>query len=207
MEEEFLPRTKGQYEAMRTATKNKIHSAAIKLFAKKGFAATSVQDIAEGAGISIGLMYRHYKTKEDLFNELVSYAATGLEKIAEKFQSDESPIELIRQFTLEILNDFEKDDAFAELLMLMNQSSSMEHPSLQIQYLNEQSEAMLNQTARLIEKGQNLGQFKQGNASEMAFYYFASLQGLAMIKLTMKKRYITPSLKIVTAFLIPDYHD
>ncbi|YCI76313.1 TetR/AcrR family transcriptional regulator [Bacillus sp. R1-10] len=166
-----MPRTKGQYEAMRTATRNKIHSAAIKLFAKKGFAATNVQDIAEGAGISIGLMYRHYKTKEDLFNELVSYAAAGLEKIAEKFQSDESPNELIRQFTLEILNDLEKDDAFAELLMLMNQSSTMEHPSLQIQYLNEQSEAMLNQTTRLIEKGQNLGQFKQGNASEMAFYY------------------------------------
>lgn len=207
MEEAFLPRTKGQYEAMRTATRNKIHSAAIKLFAKKGFAATSVQDIAEGAGISIGLMYRHYKTKEDLFNELVSYAAKGLEKIAEKFKSDESPIELIRQFTLEILNDLEKDDSFAELLMLMNQSSTMEHPSLQIQYLNEQSEAMLNQTTRLIEKGQNVGQFKQGNASEMAFYYFASLQGLAMIKLTMRKRYITPSLKIVTAFLITDYHD
>ncbi|MEP9409703.1 TetR/AcrR family transcriptional regulator [Peribacillus frigoritolerans] len=202
-----MPRTKGQYEAMRTATRNKIHSAAIKLFAKKGFAATSVQDIAEGAGISIGLMYRHYKTKEDLFNELVSYAATGLEKITKKFQSDESPIELIRKFTLEILNDLEKDDAFAELLMLMNQSSTMEHPSLQIQYLNEQSEAMLNQTTRLIEKGQNLGQFKQGNASEMAFYFFVSLQGLAMIKLTMRKRYITPSLKIVTAFLITDYHD
>ncbi|MGE7610103.1 TetR/AcrR family transcriptional regulator [Peribacillus frigoritolerans] len=207
MEEEFLPRTKEQYEAMRAATRNKIHSAAIKLFAKKGFAATNVQDIAEGAGISIGLMYRHYKTKEDLFNELVSYAATGLEKIAEKFQSDESPIELIRQFTLEILNDLEKNDAFAELLMLMNQSSTMEHPSLQIQYLNEQSEAMLNQTTRLIEKGQKLGQFKQGNASEMAFYYFASIQGLAMIKLTMRNRYITPSLKIVTEFLIKDYRD
>ncbi|MBT2668361.1 TetR/AcrR family transcriptional regulator [Bacillus sp. ISL-4] len=202
-----MPRTKEQYEAMRTATRNKIHSAAIKLFAKKGFAATSVQDIAEGAGISIGLMYRHYKTKEDLFNELVSYAATGLAKIVEKFQSDESPIELIRQFTLEILNGLEKDDAFAELLMLMNQSSTMEDPSLQIQYLNEQSEAMLNQTTQLIEKGQNLGQFKQGNASEMAFYYFASLQGLAMIKLTMRKRYITPSLKIVTEFLIKDYRD
>ncbi|MEX3715853.1 TetR/AcrR family transcriptional regulator [Cytobacillus horneckiae] len=202
-----MPRTKEQYEAMRIATRNRIHSAAIKLFAKKGFAATSVHDIAEGAGISIGLMYRHYKTKEDLFNELVSYAATGLEKIIERFQSDESPIELIRQFTLETLNDFEKDDAFAELLMLMNQSSTMEDPSPQIQYLNEQSEAMFNQTARLIEKGQNLGQFKQENASEMAFYYFASLQGLAMIKITMRKRYITPSLKIVTAFLIEDDQD
>ena len=102
---------------------------------------------------------------------------------------------MIRQFTLEILNDLEKDDEYAELLMLMNQSSTMEHPSPQIQHLNEQSEAMLHQTARLIEKGQNLGHFKQGNAMEMAFYYFASIQGLTMMKLTMRKRYITPSLK------------
>ncbi|MGG0889506.1 hypothetical protein [Cytobacillus horneckiae] len=104
------------------------------------------------------------------------------------------------------MNDFEKDDAFVELLMLMNQSLTMKDPSPQIQYLNEQSEAMFNQTTRLIEKGQNLGQFKQENASEMAFYYFASLQGSAMVKLTMRKRYITPSLKIVTEFLIKDYH-
>ncbi|MEH7252929.1 TetR family transcriptional regulator [Neobacillus niacini] len=44
-----MPRIKEQYEALRTATKNKIHSASIKLFAKKGFAATSVQDIADTA--------------------------------------------------------------------------------------------------------------------------------------------------------------
>jgi AcrR family transcriptional regulator len=200
----FLPRTKEQYEAMRTATRNKIHSAAIKLFAKKGFAATSVQDIANSAGISIGLLYRHYKTKDDLFNELVSYAASGLEKIVRKFKTDSSPIELIRQFTLEILNDLKKDDEFAKFLMIMNQSSTMEEPSPQVKNLNKQSETMLQQTVSLIEKGQKLGQFKEGNATEMAFYYFASIQGLAMIKLKMSDRYITPSPQMVTAFLIKE---
>ncbi|OZU87471.1 TetR family transcriptional regulator [Virgibacillus indicus] len=202
-----MPRTQEQYEAMRTATRNKIHSAAIKLFAKKGFAAASVKDIAENAGISIGLMYRHYKTKGDLFNELISYAAEGLEAIVTRFQSDESPIELIRQFTLEILDDLNNDDEIAEFYMLMNQSLSMEEPSFQIQDLNKQSDAMLNQTIRLIEKGQKYNQFKQGNASEMAFYFLASIQGLMMIKLTMGERFETPSLKIVTGFLIRDGHD
>lgn len=202
-----MPRTEEQYEAMRTATRNKIHSAAIKLFAKKGFAATSVKYIADSAGISTGLMYRHYKTKGDLFNDLVSYAAEGLDKVVKRFQSDESPKELIRLFTLEILNDLENDDEVAEFSMLMNQSLSMEEPSSQIQDLNKQSEAMLNQTVRLIEKGQELDQFKQGNASEMAFYYFASIQGLMMIKLTMGERFKTPSPKIVTEFLIKDYRD
>lgn len=199
-----MPRTEEQFEAMRIATRNKIHSVAIKLFAKKGFAATSVKDIAEGAGISIGLMYRHYKKKEELFNELVTYAAEGLDRIAKRFQTDASPVELIQQFTLEILNDLDKDDEYAHFHMLMNQASAIEDPSPQIKQLNKHSEALLHQTARLIEKGQELGQFKQGNAREMAFFYFASIQGLVMMKITMNEEFITPCLEIVTSFLIGD---
>jgi len=189
---------------MRIATRDKIHSAAIKLFAKKGFAATSVKDIAEGAGISIGLMYRHYKKKEDLFNELVTFAAEGLDRNAKRFQSDVSPAELIQQFTLEILNDLDKDDEYAQFHMLMYQSLIMEDPSPQIQNLNKMSELLLCQTAQLIEKGQKLGQFKQGNASELAFFYFASIQGITMLKLLKSDQYTTLSPQIVTAFLFKE---
>lgn len=79
------------------AKRNKTQSAAIKLFAKKGIAATSVKDIAEGAGISIGLMYGQYNKKEELFNELVTYATEGLNRIVKRFQSDDSPADLIQQ--------------------------------------------------------------------------------------------------------------
>ncbi|MGP9040017.1 TetR/AcrR family transcriptional regulator [Cytobacillus kochii] len=199
-----MPRSEEQYEAMRIATKNKIHTAAIKLFAKKGFAATGVKDIAEEAGISIGLMYRHYKKKEDLFNELVTYAVEGLKRIIKKFQSNESPVELILQLTLEILNDLDNDDEYAYFQMLMNQSSTIENLSPQIQQLNMQSKAMFNQTARLIEKGQILDQFKKGDPMEMALLYFATIQGLTMMKITMNNEFITPSREIVTSFLIKD---
>ncbi|NQD67070.1 hypothetical protein HP456_14235 [Bacillus haikouensis] len=60
---------------------------------------------------------------------------------------------------------------------------------------------MFKQTAQLIEKGQELGQFKEGSPIEMAFYYFASIHGLTTIKRSMGERFITPSLKIVTEFL------
>ncbi|WP_335633118.1 helix-turn-helix domain-containing protein [Brevibacillus formosus] len=40
----------------------------MQLFVQKGFGSTNVQDIADTAGISIGLMYRHYKSKETLTN-------------------------------------------------------------------------------------------------------------------------------------------
>src|SRR5699024_6396060 len=108
----------------------------------------------------------------------------------------------IRLFTLDILSDLDKDDEVAEFYMLMNHSFNMEEPSAQIQELNKQSEVMLNQTIQLIEKGQELGEFKQGNALEMALYFFASIQGLMTIKLTMGKKFKTPSLKIITDFLL-----
>jgi len=46
----------------------------MQLFVQKGYDSTNVQDIADTAGISIGLLYRHYKSKETLFDELVDYA-------------------------------------------------------------------------------------------------------------------------------------
>lgn len=200
----ILPRTKEQYEAMRIATKEKIQAAAIKLFTQKGYAATNVQDIADKAGISTGLMYRHYKSKDDLFNSLVREAAEGLSRITKAFQSDASPIDLIWQLTAEILDDLTKNDEFAEYTILMNQSIMMEKTIPQVLNLIEQSSAMMNQTAQLIEKGQKLGQFKEGDSYGMALYYYASVQGLAEMKLTLKDRFVTPSMKIVTAFLIKE---
>ncbi|KGA98407.1 TetR family transcriptional regulator [Alkalihalobacillus alcalophilus ATCC 27647 = CGMCC 1.3604] len=202
-----MPRTKEQYEAMRMATREKIQSAAIKLFTQKGFSATSVQDIANKAQVSTGLMYRHYKSKDHLFNELVNVAATGLKENVEMFQSDASPTEIIQRLTLEILNDLNKNEQFSEFLMLMNQASTMENPPPEVKFLNEQSEAMLNQLAILIKKGQTLGQFKDGDEKEMAFFYLATLQGLTNIRLTMKERFISPNPKIVMAFLMKEAND
>ena len=90
-----MPRTKKQFEEMRNATKEKIQTAAMHLFAQKGLAATNVQEIADAAGISIGLLYRHYKTKEALFYELVEFAIEGLKEISDRLQSDESPKEIL----------------------------------------------------------------------------------------------------------------
>jgi len=83
----------------------------------------------------------------------------------------------------------------------------MEKASAQIQDLKKQSEALLDQTIQLIEKGQELGQFKQGNASEMAYYYTASIQGLMTVKLALGEKFKTPRLQIVTAFLMKDDRD
>ena len=85
-----MPRTKEQYEEMRNATRQKYNPPECG-FCSKGFGSTNVQDIADAAGISIGLLYRHYKTKDSLFNELVEFALDGLTQIIQTFEDADSP--------------------------------------------------------------------------------------------------------------------
>lgn len=47
-------------------TRTRIERAALKNFVEKGIAETSIRDIAGTAGISLGAMYNHYASKEDL---------------------------------------------------------------------------------------------------------------------------------------------
>lgn len=50
-------------------------SAAVGLFSHKGYHATTVRDIAEGAGMQSGSLYAHIASKEDLLYEIVMQAA------------------------------------------------------------------------------------------------------------------------------------
>lgn len=55
-------------------------SAAIELFAAKGFSATSVNEIARKAGISIGGLYSYFPTKDDLFLTVIERGRALLEE-------------------------------------------------------------------------------------------------------------------------------
>ena len=49
-----------------TDTKEKILTASLKLFSKRGYEAVSVSEIAGELGITKGALYRHYKNKREI---------------------------------------------------------------------------------------------------------------------------------------------
>ena len=48
-----------------------ITAAALAAFAENGYAATRVDDVAKRAGVSKGLLYLYFKTKEELFKAVI----------------------------------------------------------------------------------------------------------------------------------------
>ena len=54
------------------STEEKIKQAALKLFTKKGYAATRTRDISEAAGINLALLNYYFRSKEKLFELLMA---------------------------------------------------------------------------------------------------------------------------------------
>ncbi|MBV6457659.1 MAG: Nucleoid occlusion factor SlmA [Fimbriimonadaceae bacterium] len=52
--------------------KKQIAAAALNVFARKGFDGATTRELAEAAGVSEALIYRHFPDKEGLYNELIT---------------------------------------------------------------------------------------------------------------------------------------
>lgn len=66
------PRTPLQYEEIREEKKALIMDEALEQFSETGFQATTINQIAEHAGISKGLIYNYFKSKEDLLAAIIN---------------------------------------------------------------------------------------------------------------------------------------
>lgn len=63
--------------------KDKILSAAVRLFARKGYHPTSISQIAEAARVSKGLTYNYFKSKEELLLAIVDQATEDIYDVAD----------------------------------------------------------------------------------------------------------------------------
>lgn len=65
------PRTPEQFEEMRVSRRKQIMDAALDLFASEGYSHCSISQLSSHAGISKGLMYNYFKSKEALLMAII----------------------------------------------------------------------------------------------------------------------------------------
>lgn len=62
-----MPRKSELNQELRDARKEQILKAALIVFARRGMVATKISDIAKEAGLSHGLVYHYFNSKEEIF--------------------------------------------------------------------------------------------------------------------------------------------
>lgn len=87
------PRTAGQNQEVRAATRAKLLNSALELFASRGYAASSVDAIAEGAGVSAGLLYHHFASKADVLNAIFEQSLSDVQATFAAAEGEPNPID------------------------------------------------------------------------------------------------------------------
>ena len=72
--------------------REQILRAAASLFSTKGFAGTSMRDIADRVGVRAPSLYYHFRDKDEIFEALVAYGVDDPRLEAERLATDEGPV-------------------------------------------------------------------------------------------------------------------
>lgn len=131
------------------STKDRIILAAKELFSTKGYHETKVSDIAEKAGVAQGTFYLYFKSKEDLFLELIKTLHRRLMEDLEKYYHKEDSFEvkiknLLEDFIKEIYNNKEIAIIFFHYLLGINE----EFKNIYVQKISDLQKLL----AKIIEK-------------------------------------------------------
>lgn len=194
-------RTTEQNQALRAATRDAIELAAVRVFARHGFAASSIRHIAEEAGISVGSIYRHHASKEALFEVLLERASTGLAAASNVLSSDGDPLALARGFTREFLTDLASGQGAAEFYLVINQGFLTDTPAGTAARLAADQRSLWGAFADLVARGQASGQFAAGDPAQLTAYYFATLSGIATMRLVIQDALTVSGVDVVLRLL------
>ncbi len=138
-----------------TATRERIDRTAMALFAEKGVSETTIRDIAQGAGIAEGALYRHYRGKDELIVGLFQrhYAA-----FARRLQALEAARPHTRDKLAAMIEEccwvFDQDPVLFRFLLLV------QHHSLQ---RVEGADTPVEVVRRVLAEGMERGEILKGD--------------------------------------------
>lgn len=173
-----MPRTKEAFASMRETTKKKIETTAIQLFAKKGLSVT-IDEIAKAAGISKGLLYNHFPSKE----ELIAALAKGATEISGKSiqalsQSPDSALHKIKGMTAMMNDMLTTQHIGINSFMFMIQVGMSGFPLPPEVTYSPDTPNPIDSLAAIIKQGQREETVVEGDATQLAITYWGVIQGI-----------------------------
>jgi TetR/AcrR family fatty acid metabolism transcriptional regulator len=158
--------------------RERILKAAIKVFAKNGFYATRVSEIAKAAGVADGTIYLYFKSKDDvlitIFEDGINRLLAILREVAESDEPFENRITRIVELQLGLLED-QRD--LAEVITVNLRQSSR----LLKQYATPLFMQYIDVIAGVVREGQEEGAFRQDlNSRVVARSLFGALDAILL---------------------------
>lgn len=161
-------------------TKRKIFEASMKLFAEKGYDATSIEEITATVGVAKGTLYYHFSSKEEIFNFLVEEGMKLLHNSVD-IKIDKLPnyIDKIKAIILIQIKIVEKYENLITILLSQFWGNEARN-----QMCKEQIFTYIEKIEQIVKAGIEKGEIKEGNPQSIA----SEIYGLICSSLVYKAR-------------------
>lgn len=179
-----MPRTAPQNQAIKTATKQKILNAAMELFSTIGYQQASVAKIALAAGVSKGLIYHHFESKEAVLEGLLEM----LQQFENTFLPDSSIPTKERLGTL-LTQVFEATNNLDQIKFLMSLSIEIYDLPAVKTYVQQKIERNLGHYVQLFKE------LDYHNPEMEAWHFSDTVAGLMLHALTAGQHYPITEMK------------
>jgi len=195
-------------DADKEKTRRAILSAARKLFLKNNYSSTSISDIAAEAGIAKGTIYLYFKSKDEIFcNIMREFSSSGHDRMRKVLASNASEIDKIRAFIREKMSFcISNQDMFCLILSERTIIKRMQYEDIQtgLKMMHEAEKTFLRD---IIESGQKTGRIKKLNSEIGALIIIGTLNSVIFNWMTDRqkvspKKYIHEVEKILSEALI-----
>lgn len=145
-----------------------IIDAALRVFAKRGFAAARLEDVARQAGIAKGTIYLYYESKENLFEAMVRAKVvpviSGAKDMATAFEGPTAA--LLEAIVRKVYGNMVEDAELRAILRLLI-AEGARFPHLTRFYEREILSVGIELLAKVIRRGIERGEFRETPALEL----------------------------------------
>lgn len=199
-----MSRSAEQNQRMRDDRREKILQHALKLFSSKGLRSTRTADIAAAAQMSQGLLYHYFRSKEDIFTELIRDAFEKMNAAAEELENLEAPAKDKVVLALTKLTEGIRDsEDFAGTVMLIAQAGvSTDTPAEARRILDEKSGIPYASMERIMRAGQQEGTIKDFSARQLALVFMTAIKGFALHRAVYGSEVTAPDVRILAGMFL-----
>lgn len=164
---------KKAFERIPEERRRRILEIGVDEFANKGFEGANINIIAQKAGISVGLMYKYFSTKEDLFLTCVSHGIQMLEGVLHDIMvSDEKLLKKAEKLIRAIQAHSRKNTNYVRLYNEITGEKSSDRTRLIASEMEGVSSTIY---ATLIEKAQKEGDIRPDCDPQMFAFFLDNL--------------------------------
>ena len=160
-------------------TKRKIFETSMKLFAEKGYEATSIEEITATVGVAKGTLYYHFSSKEEIFDFLIEEGIKLLQNYLDKIKA----IVLIQ---IKIVSRYENIITIILSQFWGNEKRNQKCKDLVYEYINKIEE--------IVKEGMAAKQIKDGDSKAIASEIYGLICSTLVYKIREAENFNTMAL-------------